>query len=100
MHLGGEIVLLTAVSNVRILHFESKGFFYRFTHLHRDNVGPWGIGHCHPVWQVHAAVTVGPQERMRVGYGQCPGALPPLGGILWRLYKGNWEMRRGVRNRG
>jgi len=62
------------------------------THLHRDDVGPCGVGPCHPFGQVHAAVTVGPEERMRVGYCQAPGALPPLGGVLWRLHKGNWSM--------
>lgn len=30
---------------------------------------------------------------MRVGYSQRPGSLPPLGGVLWRLHKGNWEVR-------
>ncbi|KAA8585461.1 hypothetical protein FQN60_004155, partial [Etheostoma spectabile] len=42
---------------------------------------------------VHAAVTVGPEEGMRVGYRQCPGALPPLRGVLWRLHKGNWKVK-------
>lgn len=63
------------------------------THLHRDDVGPRGVGHCHPVWQVHAAVAVGPEEGVRVGYGERPGVLSPLGGVLWRLHKGNWEVR-------
>lgn len=66
---------------------------FKHTHLHRDDVGPRGVGHCHPVGQVHAAVTVGPEEGMRVGYCQRPGALPLLGGVLWRLHKGNWEVR-------
>ena len=62
-------------------------------YLHRDDVGPRGVGHCHPVWQVHAAVTVGPEEGVRGGYRQGPGALPPLGGVLWRLHKGDWKVR-------
>ena len=64
------------------------------THLHWDNVSPWGVGHCHPVRQVHAAVTVGPEEGVWVGDCQCSVALPPLGGVLWRLHKGNWNVRK------
>lgn len=69
------------------------------THLHWDNVSPRGVGHCHPVWQVHAAVTVGPEEGVRVGDCQRSVALPPLGGVLWWLHKGNWNVRR-KRKRG
>lgn len=62
---------------------------FKPAHLHRDDVGPRSVGHCHPVRQVHAAVAVGPEKGMRVGYRQPLGALPPLGGVLWRLHKGN-----------
>lgn len=30
---------------------------------------------------------------MRVGNHQSPATLPPLGGILWRLHKGNLEVK-------
>lgn len=62
-------------------------------YLYRDDVGAWGVGYCHPVWEVHAAIAVGPKEGMRVGNHQSPSTLSPLGGILWRLHKGNLEVK-------
>jgi len=35
--------------------------------LHRDNVRSSSIGKGDPVWYVHAVVTVGSQERVRMG---------------------------------
>lgn len=64
------------------------------THLHGDDVGPGGVGHGHPLRQVHATVAVGPQEGVGVGHSQRAGALPPLGGVLWRLHEGDWGGRK------
>lgn len=64
--------------------------FCVWVYLHRDDVGAWGVGDRHPVWKVHAAVAVGPEEGMRVGNHQGAGTLSPLGGILWRLHKRNF----------
>lgn len=64
--------------------------FWVWVYLHRDDVGAWGVGDRHPVWKVHAAVAVGPEEGMRVGNHQGAGTLSPLGGILWRLHKRNF----------
>lgn len=66
-------------------------------YLHRNDVGGWSVGHGHPVRQVHAAVAVGPEERVRMGDCQGPGALPPLGGVLWRLHEGNSSRREEER---
>lgn len=69
---------------------EGKGY------LHGDDVGAWSVGDRHPVWEVHAAVTVGPEEGVRVGNHQSPATLPPLGGILWRLHKGDLEVKTEI----
>lgn len=64
------------------------------THLNRDDVGPGCVWHGHPVGQVHAAVAVGPQEGVWLRQRQRAGALPPLGGVLWRLHKRDWDRRK------
>lgn len=70
------------------------------THLDGDDVGPGCVGHGHPVGQVHAAVAVGSQEGVWLWQRQRAGALPPLGGVLWRLHKRDWDGRKKEEVRG